>query len=79
MESKFFLKSMTIWGLIIAAVPTLAKFLGYDMAPDEAQAVAQAGESLLAHVDGLIEAVGIVLAAWGRVRASGNLTMKPGA
>jgi hypothetical protein len=79
MESKFILKSMTIWGLIIAVLPSLAKLLGYDMSPDEAQAVAGAGDSLLSHVEGIMEAVGIVLAAWGRVRASSALSVKPGA
>lgn len=62
MDSKFFLASKTIWGLIIAALPTLAPLVGLSLTADDAS-------MLGSHVDGVIQAAGFLLALWGRVKA----------
>lgn len=67
--SKFFLQSKTILGLALTAFVTFAPYLGLSFGQDDANLVS-------ANIDKIIEAVGILLATWGRVTASGPLALK---
>lgn len=64
MENKFFLKSKTIIGVILSALPALLPALGITFSADDAQLVSSG-------VDALIQAVGAVLAVYGRFAAGG--------
>lgn len=64
MENKFFLKSKTIIGVILSALPALLPALGITFSADDAQLVSSG-------VDALIQAVGAILAVYGRFAAGG--------
>ncbi len=67
-NSKFILKSKTIWGVLIAAVPTILAQFGYDMGNPEL---------LNGIVNEIFEVVGAVLAVFGRIVAEGPIAIKP--
>ena len=71
-EAKSFLKSKTIFGIIVAAVGLVAqKFFGTSL--DEATGTEVANN--IVNLVGLgLEAVGLVVAAWGRFKATGPLS-----
>lgn len=67
------LKSMTVWGLIIMALPLLSKglaLLGIPVSTAELEALAS-GLSVMA--DAVIQIVGFAVALKGRMRAKGPL------
>lgn len=69
--NKFFMKSMTIWGILIMAAPQIALLFGFDFtAADAAEADG--------HVQTIITAVGGLLAAIGRIRAKQGLSIGSG-
>lgn len=70
-ETKSLLASKTLWGVLIAALPTLANALGYKIA-DAASFTSGATEL----VDAVITLVGSALAVYGRVRATASLVAK---
>jgi hypothetical protein len=70
-DTKSLLASKTLWGVLIAALPSLAKFFGYDIA-DVAGFTAGANEL----VDGVITLVGSALAIYGRATATAKLVVK---
>lgn len=57
-----FLGSKTIWGLVIAAVPTVAKLFGFELAGDFTA-------QLSALIDQLVTLGGLAFAAYGRAVA----------
>ena len=61
---KFFLKSKTIWGIIVMIIPSLGPLLGISFGADEAALITQTGDSV-------ISAFGALLATWGRFAAGG--------
>lgn len=71
MKSKAFLASKTIWGLIVAALPTLAPLIGLNLTADDAS-------MLGSHVDAVLQAVGFALALYGRVKADKPLSVLGG-
>lgn len=75
-ESKFFLASMTIWGLIMTGWPYVAQLVGSEV-PDDATLshMKQLGESVLGQISTL---VGLAVTALGIRRSSGEkLTVLP--
>jgi hypothetical protein len=63
---KYWLKSKTIWGVIITMLPTLAPLVGIGV--DDLNLINQTG-------DNIIQIVGAIIAAYGRFTAKDQLTM----
>ena len=61
---KFFLKSKTIWGVIVMAMPALLPVFGVTLGADDTALITQAGDQVMA-------AIGAVLAVYGRFQAGG--------
>ena len=70
MGEKFILKSKTIWGVIIMALPTLFEAFGVPV-PD---GVSEQVNDAVVH---LIEFVGASLAVYGRISAEQPVRVKP--
>ena len=68
MENKIFLKSKTIWGVVIAALPALLPAFGLTMADDGLSLISQLGDAVL-------QAVGLGLAAYGRFVAKTGVSV----
>lgn len=68
-DNKWFLKSKTLWGVIIMALPGLLQVFGVSLTADEHAALGQMGDKVL-------EALGAALAIYGRFVAGGSLTLK---
>jgi len=66
MESKIFLKSKTLWGILIMALPEIAVLLGITWVAGDTSVVSQTG-------DAVFQAIGMILAAYGRFDAQFNL------
>lgn len=66
-QPKWFLKSKTIWGTIIAAItmaaPIISQVTGIDLTP-AVDAAGQAGEAATTVVDTTLKAVGAVVSTW---------------
>jgi hypothetical protein len=74
METKFILKSKTVWGAILMLVPTVFVLLGLDApSPDELAGAKAAGEQILLLGT---ELVGFALAIWGRMAAKTKVVVK---
>lgn len=71
MDSKPIWQSKTLIGVLIAALPSLAKAFGYEIS-DVASFTAGASEA----VDGIIALVGSALAVYGRITATAKLVAK---
>lgn len=65
-EEKFVLRSKTIWGAIITAIPTVVLALGWDLGDPEV--IAGWGNEI-------IVAIGAILAIYGRITAKGPLNL----
>jgi hypothetical protein len=61
---KFFLKSKTVWGVIVMALPTLLPVLGVNLGQDETALITSTG-------DQFVTAIGGLLAIYGRFKAGG--------
>jgi hypothetical protein len=70
-NTKSILASKTLWGVVIAALPSIAALLGYQIS-DVAGFTSGANEA----VDALITLAGSVLAIYGRVKATASLVVK---
>lgn len=70
-ETKSILASKTLWGVLIAALPTVLGLFGLHVT-DAAQFTADAGQI----VDQVITLAGSVLAVYGRVKATAALVVK---
>ena len=75
MTTKSFAKSKTIWGALIAALPTLAQSVGVDIGqgPVTLDTVNNLGDP---QVSTILEAAGGVLVLWGRMTAKAALGLK---
>jgi len=69
--SKFFLKSKTVLGVLISIAPTVLPLVGIDFNPDDAT-------MFTSTADLVIQAVGAVLALYGRVKAKVALALGTG-
>lgn len=63
---KHWLKSKTIWGVIVCVLPTLAPLVG--LGNDDLTMISHVGDSV-------IQAVGALLAVYGRVKAEDKLSV----
>jgi len=63
---KFFLKSKTIIGVIVTVLPTLLPALGVSFSAEDAQLISSTG-------DAIIQAVGALLAVYGRFVAKDDI------
>ncbi len=68
MESKTFLASKTIWGVIIMALPALLPLFGVSFGVDDTAVVNDAA-------DKVFQAAGALIAVWGRWSASTKLSI----
>jgi hypothetical protein len=64
MENKLFLKSKTIWGVIVMALPMLLPAFGVSLAADDTTLITSTGDLVL-------QTVGALLAVYGRFKAGG--------
>jgi len=69
MNTKHLFESKTIWGLVIAAIPTVAGMFGYSVS----EGFAESAQGL---VDGGVQLVGLAIAFWGRLVATKGLVIK---
>ena len=67
-QKKFFLKSKTVWGLIIVAAPQIALLFGFEWGPEDNANLASVGNSIAS-------LAGVVLAYWGRKTATEGITI----
>lgn len=70
-EIKSIFASKTLWGVVIAALPTVLALFGFKIA--DAAAFSAGAEQA---VDGLITLVGSGLAIYGRFKATASLVVK---
>lgn len=63
--NKFILKSKTIIGLLVSAIPTLAVLFGINISEDDTVMIAQTADSV-------IQLMGLVYAAYGRFVTTGD-------
>jgi hypothetical protein len=70
-DTKSLFASKTIWGIVIAALPTIAGLLGYKIA-DVSAFTAGANEI----VDSALALFGASLALYGRIKATSSLVIK---
>lgn len=70
-EIKSLFASKTVWGVVIAALPTVLAVFGYKVSD---VAAFTAGADQL--VDGIITLVGSALAIYGRLKATASLVVK---
>ncbi len=73
-ESKFFLRSRTVIGGLIAALPGIAATFGYDWTAVDSEYI---GAKLMLFLDQANEIVGFLVMMWGRQVAKGKLTWLP--
>lgn len=66
--SKTIFGSLTIWGVVVMAIPQLAGYLGITVTAADSQAIVNA-------VDAIMTAGGALLAIWGRIRATKQVTL----
>jgi hypothetical protein len=78
-DQKFFMKSMTIWGILIAAVPGILEQSGVTLTPETLASAQGLWEQGLVAANSLNELVGLGIAAWGRHRAGGVYVVKKAA
>ncbi len=74
MNNKWFLKSKTLWGGIIAFLPAFLNVVGLQL-PIDAETLGTIGLEFLSSAN---EVIGVVLLIWGRWSAPGTrLTFTP--
>lgn len=64
--NKFFLKSKTIIGLIVALIPQVAIITGFTLTPDDSAMITQASDTI-------IQLIGFSLSVYGRVVAKDKI------
>jgi hypothetical protein len=77
-DSKFFLKSLAIWGTIVtgasAILPTVSAAFGYKINPAD---ILQLGDGVTALINAGAAVVGTFMILRGRFRASAPLSLTP--
>lgn len=71
METKNILQSKTVWGIVIAALPTLLALCGYKVS-DVAAFTSGAEDA----INSIVTLAGSAVAIWGRITATKNLVIK---
>lgn len=78
MESKWFVKSATLWGAFIAAFstfwPVVSQFMPFDLTPDLISSLGAAGT---AAIQSLGQFIGVGLTVYGRLRVDKTLVLIP--
>ena len=69
MDTKIFLASKTIWGVVIMALPVLLPLVGVSFGPDDTTVLNETA-------DKVFQAVGALIAVWGRWSATTKLSIK---
>jgi|TARA_Y100000310_G_C20575698_1_gene760289 hypothetical protein len=69
---KFFLKSKTIWGAIVAALPGALTAIGVDWPSADTESI---GGQVVFMLDSWNEAIGAALVVWGRIKAVDTLKL----
>ncbi len=70
METKWFLKSKTVIGLLITILPTVAALIGWNLSADDTAFINS-------EVDKVITGVGAVLSLVGRFKSNSTVTLLP--
>ena len=65
---KWFAKSKTIWGLAIAGISTILPFFGIGISAEEVS-------TLNVSFDTIGQLIGLLIALYGRIKATGGLTL----
>ena len=76
LDSKFFLKSKTVWGVLVAFAPALLAAVGIDIEADVGQ-LDGAVKMLLDAFNQLNEAIGGLLIVFGMRNAETSLSLLP--
>jgi uncharacterized membrane protein YphA (DoxX/SURF4 family) len=76
MQSKYFLKSTTVIGFIVAALGFIGNWLGLNIAPGDPEQVGSILTTIATNIDQIMEVGGGLVMMWGRWKAKGPLTMK---
>ena len=61
---KFFLKSKTIWGVVVMAMPALLPVFGVTLGATETALITETGDKVMT-------AIGALIAVYGRFKAGG--------
>lgn len=81
MDRKWFLKSLTIWGALVAAIPPLLNLVGVTPSPEDVAALDNAvrtfADQSWAFFNQVNVFLGAVMAFVGRFRADAPVTLKP--
>ena len=76
-DSKWWGRSMTMWGVIITALSTVLPVMGPLIGLDiTAELVRQLGDQVIVIAQAVGGLVGTILAIWGRARATTSLERK---
>lgn len=75
-SKKLFLKSKTLIGLLVSAAPAILGAFGFDLNAESATELGGVLGGLADNVEGIIQAGGLLLAAYGRIKATKPLTVK---
>jgi hypothetical protein len=73
--SKFILKSKTILGIVIAAVPAVLGLFGVEASQADVQTITDSVFGIIEKFEGIITLGGLALATYGRIKATGPLTV----
>ena len=73
--TKFILKSRTILGIVIAAVPTILGLFGVDASQEDVKTLTDSVFAVIESFSEIITLGGLALAAYGRIRATKTLTV----
>ena len=68
MDTKIFLASKTVWGVVLIALPQILPLLGFSFTADDTSLLTTAG-------DQVFQAIGAVIVVWGRWSASTKLSI----
>lgn len=69
MDSKIFLASKTIWGVVIMGLPALLPLAGVTFGPDDTAVLNDTA-------DKIFQAAGAIIVVWGRWSAKTALSIK---
>jgi hypothetical protein len=73
--TKFILKSKTILGIVIAAVPAVLGLFGIEAVQADVQTIADSVFGIIEKFEGIITLGGLALATYGRIKADKALTI----
>lgn len=73
--TKFILKSKTILGIVIAAVPAVLGLFGVDATQADVKTITDSVFGIIEQFNGIITLGGLALAAYGRIKATTSLTV----